>query len=157
MASILALSGVGVRRQGNAILSGVDWAIEAGQRWVVLGPNGAGKTTLLRIATGYLVPSDGAVELLGRRLGTFDIREVRARIGVAGAALDALIGAHRTPLEIVSPAPGAPSTRGGIGTRPTSGSARGRSWSSWAAAPWSSARTAASRAASGSGRSSPEP
>ncbi len=67
----------------------------------MLGPNGAGKTTLLRIATGYLVPSEGAVELLSRRLGTFDVRAVRGRIGLAGAAIDALIAADRTPLEIV--------------------------------------------------------
>ncbi len=90
-----------MRRQGSAILSAVDWTVEAGQRWVVLGPNGAGKTTLLRIASGYLVPSDGEVELLARPLGTFDVREVRARIGLAGAALEALIAADRTPLEIV--------------------------------------------------------
>ena len=90
-----------MRRQGNAILSAVDWTVEAGQRWVVLGPNGAGKTTLLRIATGYLMPSEGAVELLSRRLGTFDVRGMRGRIGLAGAALDALIAADRTPLEIV--------------------------------------------------------
>ena len=95
------MAGVGVRREGRAILAEVDWVIEAGQRWVVLGPNGAGKTTILNIATGYLFPSDGRVELLGRRLGAFDVREVRARIGVAGAALDALVAPHRTPLELV--------------------------------------------------------
>jgi iron complex transport system ATP-binding protein len=99
--AILALSRAGVRRDGRAILAEVDWTIEAGQRWVVLGPNGAGKTTVLRIATGYLFPSDGRVELLGRRLGAFDVREVRARIGVAGAALDALVAPERTPLELV--------------------------------------------------------
>ena len=98
---VLAMSGVGVRRDGGAILADVDWTIEAGQRWVVLGPNGAGKTTVLRIATGYLFPSDGRVELLGRCLGAFDVREERARIGVAGAALDALVAPERTPLELV--------------------------------------------------------
>jgi iron complex transport system ATP-binding protein len=95
------MSGVGVRRDGGAILADVDWTIEAGQRWVVLGPNGAGKTTVQRIATGYLFPSDGRVELLGRCLGAFDVREERGRIGVAGAALDALVAPDRTPLELV--------------------------------------------------------
>ena len=116
-ASILALSGVGVRRQGSAILSAIDWTVEAGQRWVVLGPNGAGKTTLLRIATGYLVPSDGEVELLARRMGTFDVREARASIGLAGAALDALVAGIGRRSRSSSPAPGAPSTRGGTGNR----------------------------------------
>jgi len=98
---VLALSGVGVRRDDRAILSGVDWTIEAGQRWILLGPNGAGKTTLLRIATGSLFPSDGRATLLGRRLGAVDVREMRARIGVAGAAIDALVVPGRTPLELV--------------------------------------------------------
>ena len=98
---ILTLVGVGVRRDGRAILADVDWTIEAGQHWVVLGPNGAGKTTVLRMATGYLFPSDGRVELLGQRLGAFDVREARGRIGLAGAALDALVAPDRTPLELV--------------------------------------------------------
>jgi iron complex transport system ATP-binding protein len=98
---VLALFGVGVQRDWTRILAGVDWAVEAGQRWVVLGPNGAGKTTILRLATGYLFPSDGRVELLGRRLGAFDVREVPARIGVAGAAIEALLAPERTPLEVV--------------------------------------------------------
>jgi sodium transport system ATP-binding protein len=33
----------------------------------VLGPNGAGKTTLLRMLAGLLVPSDGVLEVCGRR------------------------------------------------------------------------------------------
>ena len=98
---IVALAGVGVRRAGRAILADIDWTVEAGQRWVVLGPTGAGKTTLLRIISGYLYPSDGRVDLLGRRLGAFDVRTVRPYVGVAGAALDALIAADRTPLELV--------------------------------------------------------
>ena len=98
---ILVFQGVGVRRDGRAILAAVDWTVVAGQRWVVLGPNGAGKTSILRIATGYLYPSVGRVDLLGRRLGTFDIRAMRARVGVAGAALDALVAADRTAVEVV--------------------------------------------------------
>jgi iron complex transport system ATP-binding protein len=99
--TIVLLRGVGVRRDGRAILADVAWTVEGGQRWIVLGPNGAGKTTLLRIVTGYLHPSDGEVELFGRRLGAFDIRDARARIGLAGAALDVLMGPARTTLEVV--------------------------------------------------------
>jgi len=98
---VLALSGVGIRRHDRVILSEIDWTIEAGQRWILLGPNGAGKTTLLRIATGYLFPSDGWAMLLGRRLGAVDVREMRARIGVAGASIEALVVPGRTPLELV--------------------------------------------------------
>jgi iron complex transport system ATP-binding protein len=49
--TVLDLHGVGVRIDGRDVLVGVDWTVEAGQRWVVLGPNGSGKTTLLRVAS----------------------------------------------------------------------------------------------------------
>jgi ATP-binding cassette, subfamily F, member 3 len=39
---------------GKPVLSGVDWAILAGERIGLLGPNGAGKSTLLRAVAGEL-------------------------------------------------------------------------------------------------------
>ena len=90
-ASVVRLTGVGVRRGAQGILAEVDWSVEPGQRWVILGPNGAGKTTLLRIVSAYLFPSEGRAELFGEALGTFDVRLVRPRIGLASAALDALV------------------------------------------------------------------
>ena len=65
----------------------MDWTIEPGERWVVVGPNGSGKTTLLRIASTYLWPSRGSVEVLGARIGQVDARELRRRIGYVSAAL----------------------------------------------------------------------
>lgn len=81
------LVGVGLRRDGRAILRGIDWTVEPEHRWVVLGPNGSGKTTLLRIASLWLHPSEGTVEVLGHELGRTDLRALRSRIGVASAAL----------------------------------------------------------------------
>ena len=83
----LALDGVGLRRDGREILDGIDWTVDAGERWVVLGPNGSGKTSLLRIASLWLHPSSGTVHVLGEQLGSTDVRPLRARIGVASAAL----------------------------------------------------------------------
>jgi iron complex transport system ATP-binding protein len=83
----LALDGVGVRINGRAVLTDVTWAISPGERWVVLGPNGSGKTTLLRVASLYLHPSTGSVRVLGETFGRLDVRSMRARIGLASAAL----------------------------------------------------------------------
>lgn len=84
---VLDLCGVGVRRDGQLLLDGIDWQVGAGDRWVVLGPNGSGKTTLLRIASLWLHPSSGTVRVLGEELGRTDVRPLRARIGVTSAAL----------------------------------------------------------------------
>ena len=50
----LTLQGLGITRNGRAVLSGVDLRIAPGEFVGLLGPNGAGKTTLLRAALGLL-------------------------------------------------------------------------------------------------------
>jgi iron complex transport system ATP-binding protein len=97
----LRLSGVGVTRQGRDLLDGVDLAVAPEQRWVVLGPNGSGKTTLLRIASLALFPTRGAVDVLGHRVGTIDIRPVRARIGLASPAVADAVRPTITAEELV--------------------------------------------------------
>lgn len=44
---------------------GVTLRVPAGQVLGFLGPNGAGKSTTMRMLTGFLVPSEGRVELCG--------------------------------------------------------------------------------------------
>jgi len=45
----------------NAILSGVTFDIEKGERFGVIGISGSGKTTLLNILIGFLKPNDGTI------------------------------------------------------------------------------------------------
>lgn len=69
MALIEARS-LGIRRGGQAILSGVDFHIEPGEIVTVLGPNGSGKSTLIRALIGLELPSAGAVHRrAGLRIG----------------------------------------------------------------------------------------
>src|SRR5512135_2816401 len=98
---VLRLSQVCVVRDGQRLLSGVDWTIGEGERWVVLGPNGAGKTTLLQIAAAALHPTRGTAEVLGERLGAVDVFELRPRIGLASAALAERIPAGERVLDAV--------------------------------------------------------
>jgi iron complex transport system ATP-binding protein len=98
---ILRLSEVSVRRAGRTILGPIDWSVGPGERWVVFGPNGSGKTTLVQVASTYLWPTTGAVEVLGETIGRVDARELRRRIGYAGAALETAIDPGLTALDIV--------------------------------------------------------
>ena len=88
---VLALRDVSVRVDGAVILERIDWAVTPGQRWVVLGPNGAGKTTLMRLAALQLHPSSGSIDLLGRRLGTVDVRTLRRRVGLVSPAVTEML------------------------------------------------------------------
>jgi iron complex transport system ATP-binding protein len=78
---------VDLDRPGVKVLHEVQWTVEAGDRWVVLGPNGSGKTTMFELASGYLHPTRGAVDILGQRLGRVDVRRLRERIGLVSSSL----------------------------------------------------------------------
>jgi iron complex transport system ATP-binding protein len=97
----LRLTGVSVRRSGRRILGPIDWTVGPGERWVVIGPNGSGKTTLAQVASTYLWPTTGAVEVLGATIGRVDARELRRRIGYAGAGLEAAIDPALSALDVV--------------------------------------------------------
>lgn len=97
----IALEKVSVLRNGSYLLRDVDWAVARNERWVLLGPNGAGKTTMLQVASTYLAPSLGTVRLLGRARGSFDVRELRTRVGYAGAGPATYVRPGLPAVEIV--------------------------------------------------------
>ncbi|MGK5498580.1 ABC transporter ATP-binding protein [Streptomyces sp. URMC 125] len=101
MSDVLELVDVSVVREGRALVEDVSWSVKEGERWVILGPNGAGKTTLLNVASSYLFPSSGTVTVLGERLGTVDVFELRPRIGMAGSALADKLPRSQTVLQTV--------------------------------------------------------
>jgi ABC-2 type transport system ATP-binding protein len=77
----IAVRGLRKRFGGDEeILKGVDLAVERGEIFGLIGPSGSGKSTLLRTLTGYLEPSEGTVEVLGRPPAEFGKGE-RRRVG----------------------------------------------------------------------------
>ncbi len=101
MSNVLRFSDVTYVRNGRPILDGIDWEVDESERWVILGPNGAGKTTMLRLATANDYPTTGHVDVLGQRLGTFDIWEFRNRLGFASSATARRIPASETVRNLV--------------------------------------------------------
>ena len=95
------MSGVSVVRGGNRILDEVSWYVTEGERWVVLGPNGAGKTTLLQVASARMHPTTGTVDILGERLGSVDVFELRPRVGLASSAMQENIPAKERVIDVV--------------------------------------------------------
>jgi iron complex transport system ATP-binding protein len=86
------------------VLTIPEWSVRSGERWVVLGPNGCGKTSLVLALLGRLQPWEGEVTILDLTLGNDDIQPLRTRIGFCGDALEPLVDAGTTCLELVSTA-----------------------------------------------------
>jgi iron complex transport system ATP-binding protein len=101
MSTVLELSDVTVVRDGNPILDSVSWKVDSSERWVILGPNGAGKTTLLQIAAAMMHPSRGTAEVLGQRIGSVDLFELRPRIGFASTAMARKVPASELVIDVV--------------------------------------------------------
>ena len=97
---LLALHGVRAAYGRRIVLDDVALTVEAGEVVALVGRNGAGKTTLLRVAAGHLRPTAGRVELLGRDLGSYTVREAARH--VSGVAQEEDVGAPFLVREVVA-------------------------------------------------------
>jgi iron complex transport system ATP-binding protein len=97
----LRFSAVDLDRVGVAVLHAIGWEVGRDERWIVLGPNGSGKTTLFELASGYLHPTRGTVDILGHRLGRVDVRMLRERIGLVSTAIVKKLVPHITATDVV--------------------------------------------------------
>jgi iron complex transport system ATP-binding protein len=97
----IEMKNVSVTRGGCDILRGVNWTLPRGSSCAVLGPNGSGKTTLMRTITGFMWPTTGTVDVLGRRLGETDVRELRRHIAVVDPSERFGVDSELTAIEAV--------------------------------------------------------
>jgi len=80
----IRFDGVGFQYPGATgwALRNLNVFIPRGQSLALVGHNGAGKTTFIKLLTRLYQPTEGRILLDGRDLRSWDIAELRARIGV---------------------------------------------------------------------------
>ena len=61
----------------NHVLSGVNLDVQKGENVVVLGRSGSGKSVLIKIIAGLLKQDEGTVQVLGRDVGSLNIKELQ--------------------------------------------------------------------------------
>ncbi len=101
MDEVISVSDVSKWLGEKKVLNNISWNVKTGQHWVMLGLNGSGKTTLLKIATGSLWPTKGEVSVLGHKLGSMDIRELRKSIGWVSSFLNVRIPQSQKSSDVV--------------------------------------------------------
>src|SRR5512134_591908 len=81
---VLSLQGVSKSYGAVQALSEVSVDCRAGEVHALVGENGSGKSTLLGIASGFLAPDEGTVEIGGRPLATPSVgTAIRLGLGMA--------------------------------------------------------------------------
>ncbi len=83
---MLTLEDVTVDRGGTRVLDRVSGELLPGRCTAVVGPSGAGKSTLLRLLDRLEEPTSGRVLLRGRPLPSYDVLELRRRVGLVQQA-----------------------------------------------------------------------
>jgi len=98
---ILEISGLRIVRGRTKIIDDISWRVERGEHWAMLGANGSGKTSLLSALTGYLMPTDGEISVLGRQFGQADWRELQLHIGLVSSSIRQMMADTEPAIESV--------------------------------------------------------
>lgn len=99
--NIVSVKGVSWVRNQKYILQNINWEIKQNEHWAVLGLNGSGKTSLLHMLNGYLWPTKGTINVLGKQFGQTDLRELRKSIGWVSSALQERVAPMQLAEQIV--------------------------------------------------------
>jgi len=96
---------------GQPVLEGLTFAVQAGEVFVIMGPSGSGKTVLLRHLIGLLTPDEGEIRIEGRPVNDPGImtRYRMAMVFQSGALLNSLtvgenVGLYLTEHRLKPPA-----------------------------------------------------
>ena len=68
--------------ESQAVLDGVSFRVEPGQRVALIGPTGAGKSTVINMLPRFYDPTQGVVRVDGQDVRSVSLRSLRAQIGL---------------------------------------------------------------------------
>lgn len=101
---VVEISNLTLALGGRKLFDGFSWTVREGERWVLRGGNGSGKSTLLSLISGdnpFAYACD--IKVFGKVRGKgVALADVRRRIGMAGAEMQAYLGRH--PMELLGEA-----------------------------------------------------
>lgn len=82
--NLISMKNINVRYDEKYVLSGIDWEVNAGERWLLQGHNGSGKSTLLSlIAADHPQAYANDIKLFGvQRGGGESIWDIKKRMGL---------------------------------------------------------------------------
>ncbi len=101
---VVEISNLTLSLGGCKLFDGFSWTVREGERWVLRGENGSGKSTLLSLISGdnpFAYACD--IKVFGKVRGKgVALADVRRRIGMAGAEMQAYLG--KPPMELLDEA-----------------------------------------------------
>jgi iron complex transport system ATP-binding protein len=66
----------------NPILTNVSLSIDTGSFCAIAGPNGVGKSTLIWLAAGLIKPNSGVIQIQGKNVGSYKVKELSRQIAL---------------------------------------------------------------------------
>ncbi len=102
--SVVEISHLDLAYGRHVLFRDFSWTVRRGERWILRGENGSGKTTLMALVTGdspRAYAADIKVFGIPREVGA-RLSDIRARIGMVGAEMQAYLG--KSPLELLDEA-----------------------------------------------------
>lgn len=82
---MINVSNLSFRYNEKKILNELNLEIRSGEFVSICGPNGAGKSTLLRLISKILQPSSGTIQIAGREIESWTIKELSKKLAVLPA------------------------------------------------------------------------
>lgn len=79
---MLSAMDLSLKIDGKLLVDTVSLRVKPGELVALIGPNGAGKTCLIKLLSGDLSPTGGSVELMGKPLPQYSIRDLARRRSV---------------------------------------------------------------------------